>query len=285
MLKTDTDKVQVKGQTSNIEDVALRRGLHFPAVNSAGSIPVVPFAALFDHVVNMAEKFDKAVQGKDAIPPESKWPSASQPEKIPFRRSEGGLQISDFGLQIKGHGLKIYLAAVALSPLKIALNGLILSLNFSNIKLPHISTLNPPLSLQGLGLGYRRGGITMVGELTPRPSSSEKAHEDFYGGAVIIGTSKYTFTAAGAYDRVLRPGEKDSYESLFVFGIMKGFVMEFGYMEVTGTRVVFWVQFSSQPPDADRVQEFAFFELAKQNKSDPLQALYQLNDNKAIGPK
>ena len=90
--------MQVKGQTSNTEDVVLRRGLHFLAVNSAVSIPGVPFAALFENVVNMAEKFDKAVQGKEAVPPESKWPSASQPETIPFRKSEGDLQISDFSL-------------------------------------------------------------------------------------------------------------------------------------------------------------------------------------------
>ena len=39
------------------------------------------------------------------------------------------------------------------------------------------------------------------------------------------------------------------------------------------------------PPDVDRVQEFPFFELAKQNKSNPLLALYQLSDSKALGPK
>ena len=177
----------------------------------------------------------------------------------------------------------MYLTAVALGPLEIALNGLTLSLNFSNVKLPHISTLNPSFSLQGLA--YRRGGITIVGELTHRPSSSEKPHEDFYGGALIIGTSKYTFTAAGAYDRVLRRGEKDPHESFFVFGIMKGFVIKFLCMEVTGMMGSFGYNSHLNPPDVDRVQEFPFFELVKQNKSDPLQGLYQLSDSKAIGPK
>ena len=49
----------------------------FLAVNSAGSMPGAPSAALVDHVLNIAEKSDKAVQGKEAMPLESKWPFAS----------------------------------------------------------------------------------------------------------------------------------------------------------------------------------------------------------------
>ena len=74
----------------------------------------------------------------------------------------------------------------------------------------------------------------------------------------MIGTSKYTFTAAGAYDRVLDP-----YESLFVSESMKGFVIQLGYIEVTGIMGSFGYNSHLNPSDVDRVQEFPFFELAK----------------------
>ena len=106
-----------------------------------------PSVALSDHVVNIAEKSDKPAQDKEVDPPESKWPSASQPERIQFRESERNLQISNFGLQMKGHELKIYLTAVVhLGSLEIALNGLTLSLNFSKLS----SRISAPLTRHSL---------------------------------------------------------------------------------------------------------------------------------------
>lgn len=141
-----------------------------------------------------------------------------------------------------------------------------MSLNFLNVKLPHISTLKLSFSLQGSGSGYRQGGTTIVEELTHRLSRSDKAHEDLYGGGIKIGTSKYTVSAVGAYDKVFRPGKKDPYESLVVFGVMEGFVMNFGHMEVTGIMRGFGYKSHLEPLDVDRVQEFPFFEFAKQKK-------------------
>ena len=136
-------------------------------------------------------------------------------------------------------------ATLAFGPMQISLVGLGIGSS--------IADFAPKFSLQGLGISYSEPPVEIAGTLVNlAPPGAD--YIEFEGG-VTIGTGEFTLMAFGYY------GNKQSFSSLFLFGVL---AYDFGgppAFFVTGVALGFGYNSSLLLPTIDQVQAFPFVQV------------------------
>ena len=304
-------EVAIKNTKTDMEakDVVLKQGFHFVAISHTGSEQKV----LIDYVFGakkaspnaspdqkkptsatpttvdgattaVATTVEPQAQGKSEGPAESSTQS-QQSEMVPVKNSQFGLSITNVGMQMSGKLLTIHLNAVAhLGPIELAFTGFEVHFDLTNVKFPHLESAKPSFSLQGLGVSYSRKPIELAGYFAKTSGTRPDVHEEIYQGGIIIGLTSYKFIAAGAYE-IVTPATGQPYKSLFVFGILKGLLIEFEFAEVRG--IIGGLGYNSHLalPAVNDIPSYPFFLMANEDGSDPMGILTQLSGNSVVSPK
>ncbi|WP_017592868.1 DUF6603 domain-containing protein [Nocardiopsis potens] len=118
-----------------------------------------------------------------------------------------------------------------------------------------IDLTDPPaarVALRGLGVGYTRAPLSMVGSLAVHPQDGK--YEFGYDGLIMVKAADWGFMAVGSYARLKKP----AFTSLFVFGALEGKVSGPPPVDFTGLVLGFGYNSAVAPPPIDKTAGFPF---------------------------
>ncbi|KAJ5725999.1 uncharacterized protein N7483_007356 [Penicillium malachiteum] len=287
-LFASCDALQVKASKDHEQNpIALKKGLHFMiSMNQDGSPAVVidyvfgqglqKTASASPALTEKGEKDEKEPSQTDtktsaATQVEAEEPEAGpQSEMAPIKKNHNGLSITNVGVQMAGHILTVHLNAnVTLGPIEMAIIGLALHLDLTDAKFPSLADIKPTFSIDGLAISYDRSPVRISGLFQHQKSSSA----DTFAGGVVIGLSKYTFAAVGAYSQVTPAPPAQPFKSFFIFGALTGPLMHFEFGELRGISGGFGYNSFVNLPDVSAVSQFPFLGMMNADNSDPLKTL------------
>ncbi|KAJ6032598.1 hypothetical protein N7540_003330 [Penicillium herquei] len=291
-LFASSDALQVKASKDHEKNpIALKKGLHFMiSMNQDGS-PAVVIDYVFGQssqkstppaVTDKGAKDNKQaseVDNSTSAPAqmeaaESEPETGPQSEMAPIKKSHNGLSITNVGVQMAGHILTVHLNAnVTLGPIEMAILGLALQLDLTDAKLPSLAHIKPTFSIDGLAISYDRNPVRISGLFQHQKTSDAGVSANTFAGGVVIGLSKYTFAAVGAYSQVTPAPPLQPFKSFFIFGALTGPLMHFEFGELRGISGGFGYNSFVNLPDVSAVSQFPFLGMMNADNSDPLQTL------------
>lgn len=290
------DSLQVKPTKDEKESpIALKKGLHFMVSMNQDGNPTVVIDYVFGQssqktsepsaITEKAEEAGEEPTHTVATASSSTQVNDAEPEigpqseMAPIKKSQNSLSITNVGLQMTGHVLTIHLnATVKLGPIEMALTGFALHLDLTNAKLPHLDNITPTFSLDGLAVSYDRSPVHISGLFLHQKT----ANANTFAGGVVIGLSKYTFAAVGAYSEVTPDPPQKPFKSFFVFGALTGPLMHFEFGEVRGISGGFGYNSFVTLPDVSAVSQFPFLSMMNSDTSDPLTTLQSFTSGDTI---
>jgi len=174
---------------------------------------------------------------------------------FPINRQLGPLncQQIDVGWENASHMLSILFdGSVALGPLKISLQGLTVG-----IPMATPATLsNYTLDLQGLGLQFNAGSVSMTGAFVKVPAPPNGYTE--YDGTVTIQAGKFALSALGSYAYVPATTSAAGFASMFIYGVLLAPLGGPEFFFVTGLAAGFGYNRAINLPTQDAVPNFPF---------------------------
>ncbi|TDC78368.1 DUF6603 domain-containing protein [Streptomyces hainanensis] len=190
-------------------------------------------------------------------------PTAPTVAWVNVERAVGPLYVRRVGVSLAGGSAwAMFEATLGMAGLTVGVLGL-------GIGVPLKDPSHPVFRLDGLGVGYDRAPVTILGALANRQKSG---YDVFVEGVLAVSVKEFGLTALGAYLR-----RTNGEPSMFVFGRASG---RFGGpppVQVTGIMAGFGYHTTVRVPDGDKVLDFPF--LRKLNSSggeQPLDVLTEL---------
>jgi hypothetical protein len=169
--------------------------------------------------------------------------------------SFGPLNIYKTGFEFRGDRIWITLdAAIIAAGITMSFKGLGLGIKLSDLK-------DPQLALEGIGLGYDRGGVRLSGMLQRQIKPGSTTEQ--FAGAAVVATKAFNLSALGAYSK-----EHGKDPSLFLFAVLDRPLGGPAFFFVKGLAAGFGYNRRLIAPTVDDIDKFPLIQAAMKPADD-----------------
>lgn len=150
-------------------------------------------------------------------------------------KTVGPVSFANIGLQFKDEKLFIVFdATLALGPVGLSLLGFGIGAKITADFFTDFDVSNFALQLRGLAAALDKPPILLAGMFEDLSTPTA----ELFAGGVAIGLNLYSFLALGSYG-VIEDDSKNSYKTFFVFGQLRGPLIELEFATINGVTLGF----------------------------------------------
>ncbi|KAH8688320.1 hypothetical protein BGZ61DRAFT_391574 [Ilyonectria robusta] len=200
-----------------------------------------------------------AVEPSEPQPPNPGDEKPSQSSKSAYKKTAGGLSISQIGFRYEGDTLAILMdATIAFGPVALDLMAFTLGLRFKaadgSVKnLKSLSWQDVDVSISGVGVKFDKAPLTIAGAFLHEKSGDN----DLYAGGLQVGFTPWLFQAAGFYGVIGKEGDLNRFKCLFAYAMLRGPIMNIaGFAEISGLTGAFGYNVDLTLPTLSNISTF-----------------------------
>jgi hypothetical protein len=251
LVKKDLKETK-SGTKAAKPEVLLQRGCHFQVILHESSTPslVLDYAFGGD---NTGDTSHSSNAGKEPpsgpatihTPTTASGGGNKQTAMTPLSKTMGPLTVRNIGLKAESSS-KIVIsldASIQVGPVGLSLLGFAIGLDFKDVQRPsQFTQVKPQFDIDGLAGAFDRPPARLAGLFAKKGAS-------YYEGGVVISIGAWSAMAVGVY-------EEHEFKSVFVFGVLRGPMLNFGCVEIDGIVGGFGYNSHLALPDVTRVSQF-----------------------------
>ncbi|CAL1698580.1 unnamed protein product [Somion occarium] len=236
-------------------DVVLAAGCHFMLlVNDSGTL-----MAALDYTFKKNTSTETAVASSKIAKADKPTPSTSSSDvssggvsSAAVHKTVGPVSFANIGLQFKDEKLFIVFdATLALGPVGLSLLGFGIGAKITADFFTDFDVSNFALQLRGLAAALDKPPILLAGMFEDLSTPTA----ELFAGGVAIGLNLYSFLALGSYG-VIEDDSKNSYKTFFVFGQLRGPLIELEFATINGVTLGFGYNSHLTYPDVNNILDF-----------------------------
>lgn len=243
---------------SKSDSIAMLAGAHFQLALQEQSKSLL----ILDYLAGGKKKVGSKQEGSNALAQES---PRGETTMVPMAKTIGPLTIRNIGLRVdKLETIVVILdASVRLGPVTFALLGFSISLPLKDImSLDGLMHMQPHVSVRGMAVKVEKPPARIAGMFASFNYKDRKGYDvNGYSGAIAVALGAWSAIAGGMYE------EHVDFKSLFVFGIIRGPIAQFGSAQINGLTGGFGYNSHLELPAVEEVEDYPFIALNNENKT------------------